>query len=269
GPPAGDRDSVQDTSMNMVLRPGEAITWRWGHTTPVKYHGEQPKYPDTICNGLWEYRLDFSATLWKKGAPPVTGVETKCGELRAEEGKMGTIVWNIRSPYVLVGGRLEMEGSGAKFSLSWDGKSWQEAGSDLDKFFPPTGPARYKYWLRCELGAGAHLKRLGIVNDIQMAPLALPAMAGGDNKFVYTDQSPDERQVRITHDWVERSTSRPPEAPLSPTFPPDKGEVEGTHLVFRWPAPKGADKDGIADYHFELSERPDMAWPLSPTFYRL
>ena len=61
----------------------------------------------------------------------------------------------MRSPYVFVGGRLEVEGSGAKFSLSWDGKSWTEAGPDLDKFFPPDGPARYEYRLRCELGAGA------------------------------------------------------------------------------------------------------------------
>src|SRR5262249_19344530 len=36
-------------------------------------------------------------------------------------------------------------------------------------------------------------------------------------------------------------------------------------LVFRWPAPRGT----IADYHFELSDRPDMLWPLSPNFYRL
>jgi hypothetical protein len=143
-----------------------------------------------------------------------------------------------------VGGRLETEGNGARFSLSWDGKSWLEAGPDLDKFFPDAGPARYEYWLRCELDAGAHLRRLGIVNDIQMAPLTLPAMSVGDNKFVYADQSPGERQVRITHDWVERSASRPPEAPLSPTFPPDNGEAEGTNLVFCWTAPKNADKGG-------------------------
>jgi hypothetical protein len=265
GPPAGDRNCAQNTTMNMVLRPGEAITWRWGHTSPVKYHGEKPRYPDTICNGLWEYRPDFSRELWKKGAASIVGVRTKDGELIAEGGNTGAIVWIIRSPYVLVGGRLETEGSGAKFSLAWDGKSWQEAGTNLDKFFPPAGPARYEYRLRCELDAGAHLGRLGIVNDIQMAPLALPAMTVGENQFVYTDQSPGERQVRITHDWVERSTSQPPEALASPTFPPDRGEVEGTHLVFRWPAPRG----DIIDYHFELSERSDMSWPLSPTFYRL
>src|SRR5687768_9786372 len=40
GQPEGDRNSATGTTMNMVLRPGEAITWRWGHADPVKYHGE-------------------------------------------------------------------------------------------------------------------------------------------------------------------------------------------------------------------------------------
>src|SRR6516165_1955186 len=229
----------------------------------------ETEVPGHHLQRLWEYRPDFARGLWEKGAVSVAGVKTLGGELSAEEGKTGTIVWIIRSPYILVGGRLETEENGAKFSLSWDGKTWQKAGPDLDKFFAPAGPARYAYRLRCELGAGARLKRLGIVHDIQMAPLALPAMSIGDNKFVYTDQSPGKRRVRIIHDWVERSASRPPEAPRTPTFPPDKGEAEGTHLVFRWPAPKNADKGSIADYHFELSDRQDMSWPLSPNFYKL
>jgi hypothetical protein len=269
GPPAGDRNCVQDTTMNMVLRPGEALTWRWGHTRPVKYHGQKPRYPDTIWNGLWEYRPDFSRDLWKKGAASITGVKTKGGALVAAGQKTGTVVWVMRSPYVLVGGRLETQGRGAKFSLSWDGKTWHKVGPDLDKLFPPAGPARYSYRLRCELGAGARLRRLAIINDLQMAPLALPALAVGANRFVYTDQSPGKRQVRITHDWVERSASRPPAAPPRPQFPPDRGEAEGTRLVFRWQPPPSAGKGGIADYHFELSERPDMRWPLSPNFYRL
>jgi hypothetical protein len=269
GPPAGERNCPQGTSMNMVLRPGEALTWRWGRASPVKYHGDKPRYPDTICNGLWEYRPDFSRDLWRKGAAVVAGVQAKGGELTAEEGKTGVVVWAVRSPYVLVGGRLDVDGSGAKFSLSWDGKSWTAAGPNLDGFFPPSGPARYGYQLRCELGAGARLKRLGIVNDLQMAPLALPAMAVGDNRFVYTDQSPGGRRVRITHDWVERSASRPPDAPPAAAFPPDGGEVEGTQFVFRWLPARDPDGDRIADYHFELSDRPDMRWPLSTNFYKL
>src|SRR5581483_7590260 len=161
GQPAGDRNSATDTTMNMVLRPGEAITWRWGHLDPVKYHGSnKPRYPNLICNGLWEYRPVFTSDLWKKGISAIEGVRAGNDVLTAEEGKTGTIVWRVRSPYVLVGGHLEVEGMGASFSLSWDGKSWLKAGSDLNSFFPPNGPARYGYQLRCELSAGAQLRRL-------------------------------------------------------------------------------------------------------------
>lgn len=270
GEPAGDRDCYAKSTMHMVLRPGEAITWRWGHANPVKYHGNtKPRYPDTFCNGLWEYRPDFVREVWKKGTLAVEGVQTRGGDVVADEGKTGTVVWMVRSPYVFVGGRLEIEGSGAKFSLSWDGKNWLEAGLDLAQFFPPNGPARYEYQLRCELGANARLKRLGIVNDVQMAPLALPGMSVGDNRFVYTDQSQGERKVRITHDWVERSASRPPEAPAVAVSPTNGGNSEGTDVVFRWLPPKDPDGDKIVDYHFELSDRQDMKWPLSPNFYRL
>jgi hypothetical protein len=270
GPPEGDRNGVTDTSMNMVLRPGEAITWRWGHTEPVKYHGgSKPRYPDTICNGLWEYRPDFARDVWRKGVATIESVRAENGELTPEGGRTGTVVWVVRSPYVFVGGKLKVVGSGAKFSLSWDGKAWLPAGPSLDEFFPPDGPARYEYRLRCDLGTGARLKNLGVVNDIQMAPLALPAMSVGENRFTYTNQSTGERKVRVTHEWVERSASRPPEAPPAPVFPPDGGEVEGTDLVFRWEPARDPDGDPIGDYQFELSDRPDMRWPLSTNFYKL
>ena len=269
GEPAGDRNCETRTTMNMVLRPGEAITWRWGHGGTLKVHGEaKQKYPETICNGLWEYRPDFTKETWKKGAT-LEGIRANAGELSAEEGKTGSVAWAIRSPYVFIGGRLESEGSGAKFSISWDGKAWQDAATDLDGFFAPNAPARYEYRLRCELPPGARLKRLAIVNDIQMAPMALPSMSVGENKFVYTDESKGARKVRITHEWVERSTSKPPPAPAKPAFPPDGGEAEGTDFAFRWTPPQDPDGDKVVDYHFELSDRQDLKWPLSTNFYKL
>src|SRR4030043_1609412 len=51
GPVAGERSGKSDTTMNMILRPGEAITWRWGQLRPLKYHGMlqvTPTYEDTI-----------------------------------------------------------------------------------------------------------------------------------------------------------------------------------------------------------------------------
>ena len=45
--------------------------------------------------------------------------------------------------------------------------------------------------------------------------------------------------------------------------------ADGTDIVFQWQVPSDPDGDKIADYHFELSNRPDMQWPLSTNFYQL
>jgi hypothetical protein len=267
GEPTGDRNAKMDTTMNMTLRPGEAIVWRWGHLNPAKVHGTNPPlYPDTICNGLWEYRPDFSKDTWKKGALSAENVAAADGIVSAESGKTATIVWTIRASYVMVGGRIEAEPAGAKFSVSADGKTWQDAAANFDKFFPPGGAPIYEYQLKCQLSGEAQLKRLRIVNDLQMAPLTLPAMRVGENAFVYSDETTGERKVKITHDWVERSSVKPPAAPLAAVFPPADGECDGTDIVFQWTPPEG---DKIDDYHFELANRADMKWPLSMTFCKL
>ena len=102
-----------------------------------------------------------------------------------------------------------------------------------------------------------------------MAPLTLPGMVVGPNTFTYSDQSSGERKVRITHEWVERSASKPPDAPPAAVYPADGGVADGTDIRFQWQVPSDPDGDKIADYHFELSNRPDMRWPLSTNFYKL
>jgi len=270
GAVTGDRDADRTSAMNMTLRPREALVWRWGHTEPAKFLGSpEHKFASRICNGLWEYRPDFAKATWQKGADSVQGIVAGADGLAAEEGKTGEVVWSIRSPYVLVGGKLEIEGTDATFEISWDGKTWEKAGSDLDVYFPSVGTARYAYHLRCRLAGPARLRRLGIVNDLQMAPLALPEMGIGENQFTYSDESTGERTVRITHEWVERSASSPPAAPAAPVRPRDGGETEGTDVVFEWQPAVDPDGNKIADYHFELSVRPDMKWPLSMSFAKL
>ena len=265
----GDRNSA-NSSLAMTLRPGEAIVWRWGHLEPLKFHGPRPpRFADRVCNGLWEYRPDFSKPSWRAGAEKIEAIQLQSGVLKAEPGKTGVIVWQIVSPYVLVGGRLDVDGAGAKFALSWDGKDWTDVDKNLDPLFIPDGKARYRYYLKCELTGAAELLRLAIVNDLQMAPLTLPAMAVGLNRFAYSDESPGERSVRISHHWVERSASRPPDAPSRAEFPADGGDCDGTDVVFRWASANDPDGDAIADYHFELSSRADMRWPLSMSFAKL
>jgi hypothetical protein len=272
GPVTGERSGKADTTMNMVLRPGEALTWRWGQLRPLKYHGTRgatPTYEDLIYNGLWEYRPDFSKAVWRKGAVTVENVVNGQDGLAADEGKTGAIVWSMHSPYVFVGGRLEVEGAGARFFICQDGKTWRPVPENLDKFFPIVGPACYEYQLKCQLEGSSRLGRLAIINDIQMAPLSLPEMVVGDNIFTYSDQSGGDRKVQITHNWVERSISRPPSAPAAAIQPSDGGETNGTDVVFKWADSIDPDGDSIADYQFELSSRDDVKWPLSMSFYKL
>ena len=87
---SGERSGKADTTMNMVLRPGEAIVWRWGQLKPLKYHGmlhTMPTYPAAIYNGLWEYRPDLSKPVWRQGAAKVENIQSDREGLRAEEGK--------------------------------------------------------------------------------------------------------------------------------------------------------------------------------------
>jgi len=142
------------------------------------------------------------------------------------------------------------------------------SGGSLDRFFSIVGPPYYEYRVKCELPDGATLKKVAIVNDLQMAPLALPEMVVGENDFTYRDETQGTRDVRITHEWVERSATRPPTAPEA-VYPADGGESDGTDIVFQWTVPADPDGDAMSDYQFELSRRADMRFPLSMSFYKL
>ncbi|MCX7824172.1 MAG: hypothetical protein N2689_01260 [Verrucomicrobiae bacterium] len=239
----GDWRDIYGHRMDLTLRPGESLAWRWDNMG--RYHGTNlktgwgPHAGEPLANGRLIY------------APP------KPAEAGQAVGDAPVVP--MASPYVIVGGQLDARG-GAKASVSFDQKSWEPvAGRDLDPFFPPEGRPRYRYWLKFE-PAGA-LQSLRVENLLQMAPLSLPALTIGENRVVYEDESPGPRKVRVSFDWVERNNSLPPAAPEA-EFPKDGSEVEGTQFTFRWKATG-------ADYHFQLSNRADMKWPLSPTFDRL
>src|SRR5437773_1659924 len=95
-----------------------------------------------------------------------------------------------------------------------------------------------------------------VVASSRMAP-------GSNSRFRGTGR----RGPKPAPTWT--SSSRPPDAPPAPIFPSDGGESEGTDFVFRWRPATDPDGDRIADYHFELSDRPDMKWLLSTNFYKL
>ncbi len=270
-------------TMGMALRPHEAIEWRWGHGAPVKYHGDMtgypPTVPDTIYNGVWEYAPDFkNDSQWRAGAT-VTNITNQDGLLTAAEGGTGAIVWQMKVPYQFVGGALAAACQGCAFEIGFaNPKDWKPAYTplatlaDFDGKFKGRTDMGNEYWIRCTLTGKASLRGVKIQNDIQMAPLAMPSMTVGDNSFTYLEHTDDKtgansaRNVRITHNWVERSKTRPPRASESPVYPANDGKSDGTDVVFRWNAATDPGGEAITDYHFQLSDRPDMRWPLSPNF---
>jgi hypothetical protein len=171
-------------------------------------------------------------------------------------------------------------GGSAEWRYSTDSKTWQPIGSltgpcsqtfvaALDSRLSPRGQPTYCFWLQLVLSGDAATSGISFESDIQMAVLALPELEVGTNRIEYTDASPGDRQVRITHRWIERSAWRPPHAPKEALAPSDGREVQGSRVTFRWSPAAGPGGEPVADYHIELSQHPDMRWPLSPNFERL
>ena len=270
-------------TMAMVLRPHEAIEWRWGHGATAKYHGNMAGYPptapDTIYNGLWEYAPDLhNDSQWRAGAT-VTNITNKDGVLKANDGSTGVIVWHMKSPYEFVGGAISVDGDRYTFEIGFpnakDGKPEYAPLAklaDFDGRFSGLATGGNEYWIRCTLMGSTSLSGIRIKNDIQMAPLNMPSMTVGNNSFRYLEHTDSKtgdnssRRLRITHSWVERSTSRPADAPPSPVYPANAGRSDGTDVVFRWKAADPEGNNAKTDYHFQLSDRADMRWPLSPNF---
>ena len=134
--------------------------------------------------------------------------------------------------------KLRVRAGSYVFRISHDNQEWTEAArieapsdtevtQNLDRCFPNTGPAMYRYYLRAEWqGAGAGIDAITIENDLQMARLSLPALELGDNRVRYVDESKPGGAVRLTFDWVERESTPPPAAP-TPLSPANQGRGGG------------------------------------------
>ena len=273
GEAEGDRNSVRDTTMNMVLRPNEALVWRW-----ATWRRSSTTAGPTSRSGASGRRIGFATASGSiaRTSPRRPGVvgptrSKRSGERRgprAEPGKTGVLLWKMRSPYVFVGGRLEVEGEGALFSLSWDGKSWQKVGDNLDALFPANGPARYEYRLKCELPEGG---RLG---DSPSSTISRwrPSRSRGWLSGRTASPTRTNRRVpsRPPHPRMGRavgfpSTRRSP----APVFPTEGGRTDSTDIVFQWRPPVGARETASRTTTSSFPIVPDMAWPLSSNFSKL
>jgi hypothetical protein len=262
---------------------------------------------DNMRNGKMRYAPDLSKPLYRKGVASESnvasvlddGVHPALHPNRA--GEPAQVTWKIASAYVIVGGKVRARfhransNDALKINLSMDGKEcslrsptpsaygqtiWTadktgdfEQEIVFDDKLSSRGAPQYAYFLQISMSASGQNTDIGIESiefetDVQISLLGLPELELGGNNVKYVDETKGQRQVRITHSWVERDVLHPPEAPRL-TAPANKATVDGTQVTFRWDAPISPDGNQIDEYHFQLSDQPDMRWPFSPNFDKL
>jgi len=308
-----DHESHTGHTMNYTLRPNEWIEWRWDHIGK-QYTAGKPMTTDTwttngegdllaafgqkahdkLCNGRMYYCPDLNnVDIAKKGTLSYINTIWSTSEelpmLYPENSSMpSSITWKIKSPYVIVGGNVEIgyyrknngnieilvSEDGAKWNRVWtsDENGTQNELVDLDKFLSSPNSPQYQYFIKVNMKNSGFNNNIGLNHiafdtDIQMAPLSLPELEVGLNNITYTDDTNSLRKVSVLHEWIERKSITPPEAPKEPIFPVDGDTVNDTKFSFKWMHPKG--NNSIIDYQFQLSAYPDMRWPLSPNFNKL
>ena len=141
--------------MDLALRPGEALTWAWQDRD--KYHGYNGK-PPRLCNGYLSFvpRLDTDFTRWAEEAENLQVAPE--GLVPIDENCETRLVYRIESPYVIVGGHIDVDGE-VSIEIQSNSETWDPVDGDLDAQFPPASSACYSYAL-CLRGRGASRKRV-------------------------------------------------------------------------------------------------------------
>ncbi len=308
-----------DYSMDITLRPGEKLV-RWWSPVLGKYFDQREKLePPRYGNGQLIFEPDF-------GSYDYSGsVERQNLKFAVEDGMLpqvhvdrwqdstggepGRLVIPVRSPYVIVGGKVEtdfykggtgqfdridcradLDPAGDKKTRLWSYYPWacgQGAVSYVldDKLVRDGRRATYDFEVIFGIGADkagrdtpaaypliyggvSGLGRVRITADLQLNPASLPALSLGRNVISYVDQTAGEREVKITYRWRERSGQRPPVPPRQAAAPADGSAGVSRTPEIRWSRASDPDGDDIVCYRFQLSFRPDCAWPLATNFDR-
>lgn len=260
GPRSGGRPELGDHRMQVRLRPGELLEWRWDARGRFHGFGEPPP---RYCNGIWRWTVPVTDLRW---ASTHDGVVVAGNDLIAHGD--AELVYDLQTPYALVGGRIRADTEG---DVSWavsrgDRNEWEPVvpeaqGFSLDPHLASDSPACYHLRLRLR-GVGWKLGRLEVEADLQMAPLSLPSLRLGTNRIHYTDDS-QQRQLTLRCHWLEREDWPVPTAPTG--LSPATGATQATSRArLTW-----SPVDGAADYHLRLGTDPEVDRALSPVFDKL
>ena len=305
--PTQNRHAVAERSLGYTLRPSERLERYWHKT--YKYHDQvhNPAAPRTYANGKFILELDLTRTnvldwlrkqytyaknlKWTRGRSPALRVDRL--QIPVYDQASG-LVFDVRSPYVIVGGKLCLRmhksgsserdeisvrvipyGTGREATTLYQAMETGDFDVELDlaRGIQPWGnEGNYFYEVVVSMQASGETKPPGVTgldelrleSDVQVAPKALPALRLGTNVLTYTDESEKSRDVRVIHVWKERTEGKPPRAPRA--LSPAKGQRVGTLApTLRWRQPEG--NDDIVDYQIMVSRWPHCRLPHCANLY--
>ena len=275
------------------------------HEPPRYANGQlifEPDFTKLTYEGMVETRnVKFKA---EDGKSPAVHVDKSQDPKYDQPSRL---VIPMKSPYVIVGGyidtryykggtsRLDQVSLAAdldpafhKRTSLWNYYSWAYGIGDcravLDEKMLKDGPqATYSFSAYYTLsadkkgenkpsqfplvyGGQSGLDYVKIVADLQLNPGSLPALSLGRNVVKYSAENAGE--LKITWRWREIENQHTPEAPKEAVSPGDGAKVRSKEPKFEWFASTDRDGDEIVCCRFQLSLRPDCAWPLCTTFDR-
>ncbi len=279
--------------MDVHLRPGERIVCRWDNIGKFHDNWRHKKSVPKFANGRFVYAPDFAKPHTERGAVSctnVTGFGLPTGRLTPKDpDKPAEVVYRFVSPYVIVGGTVELvyslaAGGGLGLDVSFDGKQWKRLwqadrmGTDaraevsLDAAIATRSTdAKYVYWIKLSLASGssagdAALQRMTVTTDFQASVNALPSLRLGVNKIAYRDATKGPHQVRIRHEWRECDAVQPPPAPV---LPPRLATRNTLSPLLRWTQPASPQKRPITHYRIQIRADAKMRVPVSPNLERV
>jgi hypothetical protein len=297
-----DDAAFAERDLGVTLKPFERFERYWKPTHKYHDMFREPAAPKRYANGRFVFQPDLATTdphrlakeghvwvknlKWVKGGQPALVVDRPWDKVYDQPARF---IVHVRTPYAIVGGKLRFcalrRGTGehdvvavqlrqyfpgAEGALLYKamGEGAIEVELDLGRAINPVGPiGRYDYELCMSLGADpagcTGLNEYELETDVQVAPLALPALRRGKNVVQYSDASGRSRDARIIHVWRERVGG---EAPLAPTrLSPDGKTVDSLAPRLEWKQPEGTDE--IVDYQIIVSRWPHCRIPHCPDLY--
>ncbi len=212
------------------LKPAESLTMYFDMRGRVErksrgydhagFNRQSPAHrnPCDYGSAVFDYRPDFSKTVHKQFAGAMENVRwTRDGLVPADPRRAASIVFRVRSAWLIVGARIE-----ADFTTTGT-VSIARNRDVMNLYFPPDGPwtpldsgrmeygaagieGAMAYWVRFEFkGPGSGLRRARIATEVQMSPYTMPGLRYGENRFVFTAENMAGRRARITFTYDDRA----------------------------------------------------------------